>query len=473
MSQSLDSLAKTLKKEDFALLKHYFTETSPNNDWTLLCEKGIFPYSYLDSFEKFNQPLPPYGNDWRNTLTGKIDVTKDQYKKALDLYNSFQCRSLGDYHDIYLKTDVLLLADVFQLFRQVCIKVYSLDPAHFFSAPNLSWEAMLITTRATLGLLTDIDMLLFFEKGIRGGINGIGELRHFVANNKDLDSFDVSQPSVYGAFFDVTSLYAGTMQQTLPLDSYSWNEIITLAEVLNTSDDSPVGYFVEVDLEYPIELHDSHNDLPLAPEKLSIQQSWLSPFAESFGVKIASEAPKKLIETLFDKQNYVCHYRNVKFYLNHGLQVKQLRRVLQFRQSKWLGDYIKKNTVMRKQAANDFEKNFYKLLSNACFGKTMENLRNRRGIVFVNDKKQAEAYFQKPNFKGFQIIHDTLVSVALSPDKIKWSKPTPVGASILDLSKLCLYRFHYEEMKPRYGDRLKVCYKDTDSLLYRIETNDL
>ena len=87
MSQSLDSLAKTLKKEDFALLKHYFTETSPNNDWTLLCEKGIFPYSYLDSFEKFNQPLPPYGNDWRNTLTGKIDVTKDQYKKALDLYN--------------------------------------------------------------------------------------------------------------------------------------------------------------------------------------------------------------------------------------------------------------------------------------------------------------------------------------------------------------------------------------------------
>ena len=246
---------------------------------------------------------------------------------------------------------------------------------------------MLITTRATLGLLTDIDLLLFFEKSIRGGINGIGELRHFVANNKDLDSFDVSQPSVYGAFFDVTSLYAGTMQQTLPSDSYLWNETITLAEVLNTSDDSPVAYFVEVDLDYPIELHDSHNDLPLAPEKLSIQQSWLSPFAENFGVKIASEAPKKLIETLFDKQNYVCHYRNWKFYLKHGLKVKQLRRVLQFRQSKWLGDYIKKNTVMRKQAANDFEKIFYKLMSNACFGKTMENLRNRREIVFVNDIK--------------------------------------------------------------------------------------
>ena len=221
LPQSLDSLAKTLKKTDFALLKHYFTETSPNKDWTLLCQKRFFPYRYLDSFENFNQPLPPCGNDWRNTLTGKIDVTKDQYHIALDLHNSFQCRPLGDYHDLYLKTGVLEVADAFQLFRQVCMEVYSLDPAHFSTAPNLSWEALLITTRATLGLLTDIDLLLFFEKNIRGEINGIGELRHFVANNKDLDSFDVSQPSVYGAFFDVTSLYAGTMQQSLPSDFYT------------------------------------------------------------------------------------------------------------------------------------------------------------------------------------------------------------------------------------------------------------
>ena len=109
---------------------------------------------------------------------------------------------------------------------------------------------MLIATRATLGLLTDIDILLFFEKGIRGGMNGICKLRHFVANNKDLDSFEVSQHSVYGSFFDVPFLSAGTTQQTLPLDSYSWNATITLAEVLNTSDDSPVGYFVDVDLDY-------------------------------------------------------------------------------------------------------------------------------------------------------------------------------------------------------------------------------
>ena len=156
------------------------------------------------------------------------------------------------------------------------------------------------------------------------------------------------------------------------------------------------------------------------------------------GVKLCSDTPKKLIETLFDKHNYVCHYRNLKFYLKHGLKVKRLHRVLQFRQSKRLGEYISKNTVMRKQAGTDFEKKFYQLMSNACFGKTTENLRNSREILFVSSKEQAQKHLQKPNFKGFQIIHDNLVSVAFSPNKTFRIKPTPVGASILDLSKLCL-----------------------------------
>ena len=302
----------------------------------------------------------------------------------------FGCRNLGDYYDVYLRTDVLILADVFEEFRQVCINVYKLDPVHFFSAPNLSWDAMIIITRVDLGLLTDIDMLLFFERGIRGGINGIGELRYFLANNRDLDVFDESNANVYGAFFDVTSLYAGTMQQTLPVDSYEWNETITLREILATSDDSVVGFFAEVDIAYPSSLHDSHNDLPVAAEKILIRKSWLSPYAQSFNVKLPSDGREKLVETLLDKNRYVCHYRDLKFYVNQGLKVGKLHRVIQFRQSKWLGDYISKNTVMRKQATNDFDKNFYKLMSKACFGKTMENLRNRREILFVNNEKQAE-----------------------------------------------------------------------------------
>ena len=148
-------------------------------------------------------------------MTGKIDISEANVAQAFKIYTLFGCRNLGDYHDVYLRTDVLILADVFEEFRQICKKVYKLDPVHFFSAPNLSWDAMLNTTRVDLGLLGDFDMLLFFERGIRGGINGIGELRYFRANNRDLDVFDESKANVYGAFFDVTSLYAGTMQQTL------------------------------------------------------------------------------------------------------------------------------------------------------------------------------------------------------------------------------------------------------------------
>ena len=118
-----------------------------------------------------------------------------------------------------------------------------------------------------------------------------------------------------------------------------------------------------------------------------IQKAWLSPYAQSFNVKLPSDGREKLVETLLEKNSYVCHYRNLKFYVNQGLKVQKLHRVIQFRQSKWLGDYTSKDTIMRKQGTNDFEKYFYKLMSNACFGKTMEHLRNRREIPFVNNEK--------------------------------------------------------------------------------------
>ena len=152
-----------------------------------------------------------------------------------------------------------------------------------------------------MGLLQHIDMLLYFERGIRGGINGVGELRHFTVNNAHLDHFDPRQKTTFGAFYDVTSLYAGTMQKRMPLDNYKWNTEITIEQILQTSENSSVGYFVEVDLKYPQYLHDLHNGLPLAPEKLLMRSSWLSPFAKSSGIK-PNKTPK-LVETLLDKKN--------------------------------------------------------------------------------------------------------------------------------------------------------------------------
>ena len=356
MSQSLDSLAKTVDKNDFKLLRAGF----PNIGYDLfqtLTKKGFFPYNYLNSFEKFNEPFPPHGPLWYNTLTKAIEITKEQHNFALELYNAFNCKKLGDYHDIYLRTDLFLLGDIFQKFREVCMQVYKLDPAHFYSAPNLSWDAMLITTGVKLELLQDIDQLLFFEKGIRGGINGLGALRHFEANNKYLENFNSKEQSTFGAFFDVTSLYAGTMQKEMPVGGYQWCTEVSLAQILATPSDSNFGYFVEVDLAYPPAIHDIHNDLPLAPENMKIATEWRSDYATSFGLNLGSTTGK-LVETLLDKHHYVCHYENLKFYVHHGLNVTELHRVVKFQQSKWLRAYISKNTIMRKQASNDFEKIF-------------------------------------------------------------------------------------------------------------------
>ena len=228
--------------------------------------KVFFPYSCLDSFEKFKELFPNYGGAWKNSLSRKINITYSDYQHAVSVYNDFGCQNLGDYHDVYLKTDVLLLADISEKFRSVCLNVYRLDPSQFFSIPKMSRDSMLISTRVKLGLLQDIDLLLFFERGIRGGINGFGELRHFTANNAHLYHFDPRQKRTFGAFHDVSSLYAGTMQGMMPLDNYKKNTEIIIEQILQTSENSSVGYLVDVDLKYPQYLHDLHNGLPLAPE---------------------------------------------------------------------------------------------------------------------------------------------------------------------------------------------------------------
>ena len=180
---------------------------------------------------------------------------------------------------------------------------------------------------------------------------------------------------------------------------------------------------VEIDLHYPPYLHSSHNDLTLEPQKLRNNPDWLSFYALPFGLKPSTA---KLVETSFDKLNCVCLFRYLQFYVQRGLQVKTLHKVLQFKQSSWLGKYISKNTSKRKGATSVFGKNFYKLMSNACFGKIMENLRNRHVIKFVVDEMQAKKVTLKPNFQPFIIIKQDLVSVHLTKTSTVWKKTTPL-----------------------------------------------
>ena len=238
---------------------------------------------------------------------------------------------MADYHDIYLKYDVLLLTDIFEKFRALCLAYYDLDAVHHYTAPGLAWDAALKMSRVSLELLTDIDMYHFIEKGIRGGTSMI-TTRYAQANFPTLPWYDASRPHVHLIYLDANNLYGWTMIQPLPIGGFRFlqpEEIETLAPVGELSDDAEDGYIFEVDLVYPQHLHDAHDDYPLAPEPLKIGSDMYSPAQWAIFPQTAPQ--RKLTPNLRDKVRYVVHYRNLKLYLQLHLVVTRIHRVLTFK----------------------------------------------------------------------------------------------------------------------------------------------
>ena len=212
MSERLDALAATRELGDLNQLQSKFSYLLDKN-FSKLRGKSAFTYCSLDSLTNNSASFSAFGNHWDESLSGKIQIDAKDYQEAIEFYHLFACKTFGEYHDIYLILDVYLHAEIFEKFRNVCKPVHDLDPVQFFSAPNLSWEAMLMTSKFESELLLDIDMLLFYENAIRSGINVIDALRNFSANNKYMQNYEANEDSVFGTFFDEFSWYAGTMQQ--------------------------------------------------------------------------------------------------------------------------------------------------------------------------------------------------------------------------------------------------------------------
>ena len=183
---------------------------------------------------------------------------------------------MGEYHDLYMLTDVLLLADVFETFRDIAMLYYDLDPSHYFTLPGYAWDAMLLKTGIELDLISDMDMYLMIEKGIRGGMTQVS-LKHAVANNKYMTSYDKQTASTYLMYIDANNLYGLAMSKYLPYKDFTWcHSLLTTDDILNYDETSDTGYILDVDLEYPPELHDLHSDYPLAPELNSVSSNMLS-----------------------------------------------------------------------------------------------------------------------------------------------------------------------------------------------------
>lgn len=470
MGASLEKLAANLSaegKDKFQHMTSYFQNTAE-----LLLRKGVYPYDYVADPSKFCDTQLPSKDDFYSKLNDQ-HITDEDYAHAQKVWNVFNCNNFGDYHDIYLKTDVLILADVFENFRNMCLKTYHLDPAHYYTAPGLSWDAMLKLTRVQLELIDDIDMHLMVENGIRGGISMISQ-RYAKANNSYIQGYDETKPCNYVMYFDANNLYGWAMSQSLPHDGFKWVDEPESIDYMNISEDAETGYILEVDLEYPTELHDDHNDYPLAPEKSTVQINDLSDYSRNFRkeLNMKGKGSQKLIPNLRNKEKYVVHYRNLQQYVSYGLKVTKVHRVIMFQQSKWLGEYIILNTDKRKIAKTPFEKDFFKLMNNAIFGKTMENVRKRINVEMVNTEKRFKKTVAKPTFVKFKIFNEDLTAVHCLQASLKLDKAIQVGFSILDLSKTLMYEFHYDYMKKKYP-QCRLLFTDTDSLCYDIPTKDI
>ena len=448
----LEALVNNLPEDSFKNLNKYFTPKQVK----LLKQKGFFPYDYMDNIEKLKHPKPPPQKAFYSKLTGK-GINNNNYEHVLRVWKTWNMKTLKDYLELYNETDVLLLADVFENFRDLCLKNYGLDPVYYYTTPGLAWDACLKMTNINLELLSDVDMLLMFEKGIRGGISIISN-RYGKANNKYMKDFNKSEPSKYLMYVDANNLYGSAMSEKLPIHSFKWmtnNEIENIFNnrIVQVWEKTPC--ILEVDLEYPEELHDAHNNYPLCAERVECDK----------GVK-------KLIPNLRHKNNYVIHYKNLIQCLRLGMKLKKIHRGIKFIESAFLKSYIDKNTKLRAQAKNNFDKDFFKLMNNSVFGKTIENIRNRVNIKLVNTGEQFKKLAAKPNYESRKILKDNLVSVHMKKTSLTMNKPVYLGMCILDLSKIIMFDFHYKYIKPKYGNKAKLLFTDTDSFLYEIQTED-
>ncbi|XP_044019505.1 uncharacterized protein LOC122859886 [Aphidius gifuensis] len=371
MASSIDSLSNNLDDN-----KKSITRSLCKNDdeFNLITKKGVFPY--LDKWEKFDDTTLPSKEQFYSKLNEE-NISDKAYAHALNVWQMFNIKTLREYSDLYLQTDVALLADVFESFRADCLNTYKLDPAHYYTLPGLSFSAMLRYTQIELELLTDPEMMLFIEQGIRGGLSQVSN-RYGKANNRYMGSeYNPEEEESFLMYLDLNNMYGAAMREYLPTCKFEWIDNFDISILNSTADNSKYGYILEVDLDYPASLHHHHKDFSLAPVR-----------------------EKPPLET--------------------RMIITKVHRVLKFQQSSWLQSYIDLNTELRKKARSAFEKDLRKLFINAIYGKTFESVRTRKSIKLVQKyggRGGARFYISKPNFHSHLIIDD-LVIIEMKPTSI-------------------------------------------------------
>ena len=349
-------------------------------------------------------------------------------------------------------------------FIKVSVNEIGINPLYCVSLPGYTWQCGLKYTGINLQTLQHKDMILLLENNIRGGISSVMGDRYITS--------DEDQKIIY---MDATNFYGHSMSQPLPYDEIKFDKNVKLEDILDTPDDSDIGYFIEADLIYPDNIKEKTKNFPFAPVNKKTNPDIFKDYMKEF--KPDTYIPTtKLICDWSDKKNYLVHYRMLKFYVRHGMIVDNVHDIISFKQSRWLEKYIDFNTQKRNQAVDDFEKDFYKLLNNAFYGKTMENVRNRLKIKFVKKDDNREIIKQQSNltFNGIHNSYENCYSYTIKQNEVLMDKPIYLGFSVLESSKLLMYETYYDKLQPYFGqENIQLHYMDTDSFVLSVNKKDI
>ena len=343
LSSSLVGLDKILNEDDFKILKKEFPDK-----WYYLNKNTAYPYEYFNNIDDYQKTVDNLEKeDFFSKLKNK-SPDDEEIQRTKEVNKMFDIKNGEELTELKLKSDVILLADVFEKIIKISIDEYGINPLYCASLPGYTWQCGMKHTDIKLQTLQDKDMILLLENNMRVGISGImGDRYEQSDNNKKI------------LYVDANNLYGWAMSESLPYDEIEFDRNVKLEEILNTPDDSDTGYFIEVELKYPDNIKHKTKHFPFALENKKIYPDNFSAYMKTIKPDTYNQS-NKLICDWSDNKNYLIHYRMLKFYVRHGMTVDKVHTVISFKQSKCLEKYISFNTQKGNKAKNEFEKDFYK-----------------------------------------------------------------------------------------------------------------
>ena len=483
LSAPLAELVQNVQKSDhsFPLLQEMQLFQNMEQR-SLLLRKGVYPYEWASSIQKLKdtKTFPPR-EVFASCLT-ETNISEVDYAHGQNVFHVFQCQDMLEYCELYCELDTALLAEVIITFRAMVQNEFRVDSARYISIPQLAFDCMLRTLKQPIGLMSDPDMILMCEQNVRGGVSFVGERHVSTKTTNDFPSVEDYERDVHDNLFyiDANNLYSVAQSAPMPLGDYAWassEEINHLQDNLtHIPDDSTTGYILEVDLEYPSHLHETHDTLPLVATQREFTYETVSPYSQACLniLRTSSQAKRyfsqKLCTDFTRKEKYVVHFRNLQTYLKHGLLLTKIHRVIKFKQSNYLKRYIDICTAKRAQAKTPFEKMLYKLMMNSVYGKFLQDNRKHFEVTISTTRKSYEKLIASPYYKGHRIISENIVAFYMKRKKIILDRLYATGFSILELSKNHMNRSWYEFIQPILGaQNVSIVLTDTDSFVIKVK----